>query len=89
MEARQRTLFPDHPTLAPCDPHVAAEDVKRLSGQNAVILLRLRQGPASNVELADLSLKYTSRISDLRAAGYRITCHRGAINGLNTYLLEQ
>ena len=87
--ANQRTIFDDQPTLVPCDPHVASQDERRLTGQNHMILLRLRQGPASNVELADLSLKYTSRISDLRAAGYRITCLRGAINGLNTYLLEQ
>ena len=34
---------------------------------------RLQQGPATNVELAALALKYTSRLSDLRAAGYTIT----------------
>lgn len=85
---RQRHLFDDAPTLPPCDPHVALEDEPRLTGQNHMILLRLRQGPASNVELADLSLKYTSRLSDLRAAGFDIVCHRGS-RGLNVYELRR
>lgn len=49
-----------------------AQDRKRLSGQNAAVLARLRQGPATNAELAGISLKYTSRISDLRDAGFVI-----------------
>jgi hypothetical protein len=65
---------------------VVPADRPRLSGQNAVILARLRQGTTSNVELADISLKYTSRLSDLRAAGYDIVCHRGE-KGLNFYEL--
>ena len=44
----------------------------RLSAQCQRILERLRQGPATNRELARIALKYTSRISDLRAAGHRI-----------------
>ncbi|NLX57310.1 MAG: hypothetical protein GXY58_19545 [Planctomycetaceae bacterium] len=44
----------------------------RLTGQNAAILERLKRGPATNRELAAISLKYTSRISDLRAAGYDV-----------------
>lgn len=94
MEA-QRSLFDDddRQPLPPSDPNVAPEDRHRLTGQNAVILARLQQGPATNVELSDLSLKYTSRISDLRAAGYRITCRRirrgGPIfDGLTEYTLE-
>lgn len=45
---------------------------RRLSAQCAAILARLEQGPATNGELAAVALKYTSRLSDLRAAGYRI-----------------
>jgi hypothetical protein len=45
---------------------------RRLSRQCAAILARLEQGPATNRDLAGLSLKYTSRISDLRKAGYQV-----------------
>ena len=74
-------------------PHFAdAEDVPRLAGQNERILARLRKGPATNVELAAVSLKYTSRISDIRAhlahaTGERIVCRKGA-GGLTTYTIE-
>lgn len=46
----------------------------RLSRQAVAILQRLKRGPASNRELSTLSLKYTSRISDLRANGYAVGC---------------
>ncbi len=68
------------------DPNVAAPDHKRLAGQNLAILNRLRQGPATNRELAGLALKYTSRLSDIRAAGFAITC-RDDGGGLSTYRL--
>ena len=74
------------PTFEPTDPHVEPRDASRLRGQNARVLARLRRGPASNAELAAISLKYTSRISDLRKAGFRILCKRG--DGLNVYVLE-
>lgn len=83
----QRLLFdPPQPTLPPRDPNVTTSDVPRLTGQNAAILARLKQGPATNVELAAMALKYGGRISDLRAAGYRIECERGE-GGINTYRL--
>ena len=74
--------------LRPRDPNVFQLDRPRLQGQNAAILDRLMKGPATNDELIRLSRKYTSRVSDLRKAGYRIRCHRGD-GGLNTYVLEQ
>lgn len=53
--------------LQPRDTHVLIpSEVRRLSGQTALLFARLCQGPATNRELAQLSLKYTSRISDLR-----------------------
>lgn len=71
----QRELFGKH--SEPVTPIAAPpEDRQRLGGQNAAILERLRKGPASNAELAALSLKYTARISDLRAAGHRIASRR-------------
>lgn len=59
----------------------------RRSSQKQNILERLRRGPATNAELAGISLKYTGRISDLRADGYAITCEVGA-DGVTLYRLE-
>lgn len=73
--------------LAPRDSHVIeATETRRLAGQNGVILARLQRGPCTNVELAKLSLKYTSRISDLRKAGYTIDAKRMP-KGLTIYSL--
>lgn len=41
----------------------------RLADQTYAVYRRLKMGPASNRELSALALKYTSRISDLRAKG--------------------
>ena len=46
---------------------------ERLSRQCEAILARLKEGPATNRELADIAMKYTSRISDLRKAGHAVT----------------
>ena len=55
------------------DSHILEPlEQQRLSEQNQRVLARLQQGPASNRDLAAIALKYTSRISDLRAAGYVI-----------------
>jgi hypothetical protein len=88
-------VFPhgSSPTLplrrrADADPHVQPQDERRLTGQNATILALLRMGSCTNIELSRVSLKYTGRISDLRAAGYRIVCHRGD-GGVNTYTLQE
>ena len=77
---KQLNLFLPVPDPCPlCDPpptdtNVIDEDRPRLRGQNARILARLKEGPATVDELADIARKYTSRISDLRAAGYSIDC---------------
>jgi hypothetical protein len=69
-------IFADADALPPTDPNVDPQDVERLSRQCAAILERLRRGPATNVELAVLALKYTSRVSDLRRHGHdvRVVC---------------
>lgn len=73
--------------IAPCDPNVKPADVARLSTQAVMILNRLKRGPASNRELSSIALKYTSRISDIRAAGIEVECEdRGG--GLNFYTLK-
>jgi len=72
----------------PIDPNVEPTARKRLTGQNLRILQRLRQGPADNVELSRIALKYTSRISDLRAAGHDIrVIQKNSANGVNVYKL--
>jgi len=72
-------------TNTPIDPNIDQKDLVRLSAQNTAILNRLRQGPATNAELAGIALKYTGRISDLRANGFEIRCVRSA--GTSTYTL--
>jgi hypothetical protein len=69
-------LFPDEPDDAfpPCDPAVPEAARSRLSRQCLAILGRLRQGRATNQELALIAIKYTSRVSDARKAGYDIRC---------------
>jgi len=55
-------------------PRDEAVEGRRLNAQCRAIIERLRQGPASNAELAEISLKYTARISDCRQAGHQIIC---------------
>lgn len=52
-----------------------SEERARWASQTERVLARLAQGPASNAELAAISLKYTSRISDARALGYVIEAY--------------
>lgn len=47
-------------------------ELARLNRQCQRIAQRLMAGPATNTELAQLALKYTSRISDLRDLGWDI-----------------
>lgn len=53
--------------MLPTDTHVTQPDeVRRLTGHNERILARLQAGPCTNAELAKISLKYTSRLSELK-----------------------
>lgn len=79
---------PAKPSLKPRDPSVTKSDKPRLVGQNATILAMLQEGPKTNRELAEVSLKYTSRISDLRQHGYTIVNER-LDEGLTLYKLVQ
>lgn len=64
-------------------------ELARLSRQCQAIVTRLQQGPASNTVLAGYSLKYTSRISDLRAKGYDIRVDfRDTRSGVTVYRLH-
>ena len=74
--------------IQPRDTHVVPEERPRLSGQNGRILEILRHRRASNTELAMISKKYTSRISDIRKAGYDIrVVERDHKTGLTVYQL--
>ena len=77
--------------VIPSDSHVTApSEMRRLASQCTAILARLQQGPATARELAALSLKYTGRISDLRAAGYDIPPPvEDRASGLSVYTLRQ
>lgn len=69
---RDRTYDADY---APCDHTVVEEEKPRLAGQCAEILELLQsKARVTNKEMAIISLKYTSRVSDLRKAGHVITC---------------
>ena len=51
------------------DQRVPKSDIPRLKGHNATVLARLRQGPATNVELAALlgpGSAWRTRVSDVR-----------------------
>jgi hypothetical protein len=65
------------------------DEKKRLATQTDEIIARLKAGPATNWQLAAISLKYTSRVSDARKLGYQIICERSsATKGLTTYSLK-
>lgn len=84
-------MFSEAPAalVVPASPALAPVERRRLSGQNAAILARLQRGSASNHELSALSLKYTSRISDLRAAGYDVrVIERDRATGKTWYALS-
>lgn len=74
---QQGSLFdlshPDQPAIRPCDPNVKAADIPRVTKQAAAILARLRQGPATNIELREIAWRYPARVLDLKAAGFKIS----------------
>jgi hypothetical protein len=88
----QATLFDETlPALPPIHVNktVHLAEAPRLSRQCKLILERLQEGRASNSELAQRALKYTGRISDLRAAGYVIeVVERNRDTGLTWYELK-
>lgn len=67
---------------------VTPDDEKRLDAQSDQILALLMRRPATNAELSEIALKYTSRVSDLRKRGYNIKCKR-LKGGTTEYRLEK
>lgn len=72
------------------DPKVRGSvEEPRLTNQCQLILARLKQGPASNTELANIATRFGARVHDLRSAGYNIVItHRDRRSGLTFYALE-
>ena len=54
------------------DPRLPADAETRVGRQQQAILERLRCGPATNLELSAIGLRYSSRISELRHQGFDI-----------------
>jgi hypothetical protein len=70
--------------------NVHPDERARLSRQCGAILMRLKQSNATNQELSAISLKYTGRISDLRAAGYDVrVVSRDHKTGITVYGLDE
>ncbi len=89
MTTYQMPLFDSPKPIAPCDPNVSKEEVPRLSRQCKAILEMLKEGKKTNVELARVAIKYSGRISDLRAVGCGIeVVWRDRTNGLTLYELK-
>ena len=91
----QRQLFDTGPKVdrtygVEFNRSVPEAEKPRLSGQCRLILAKLREGAATNDELARIARKYTSRISDLRKAGYDVQCvEHDHKTGLTFYELHE
>ena len=60
----------------------------RRASQKDQILWRLMRGTATNAELAELSLNYRARVSDLRSDGWRIDVVAQEDSGVTLYRLR-
>lgn len=89
VNASQLDLFSPNRVYRMADPQVRdTVETPRLSRQCEMILALLKARPVSNRELSGVALKYTSRISDLRAAGYNIQARVDRVTGLTMYHLQ-
>jgi DNA-binding CsgD family transcriptional regulator len=69
------------------DHSVPVRDKPRLTDQCNRILEILRNGRATNKELAAVAMKYTSRISDLRKNGHDVRMVERREGGITVYEL--
>lgn len=85
----EQTVLSLFGTLAiPVNSTVSCEEAPRLSRQAVKILVRLSEGPATNVELAKIGIRYSARICELRKVGYEFEIiDRNFENGVNIYRL--
>lgn len=75
-------------SITPTDPGLTDAERARLSPQCARMLALLLVCPRWNYELADISLSYTRRLSDIRAHGYDITVIATGDTGARLYGLH-
>jgi hypothetical protein len=52
------------------NPTVPGHEAPRLSAQHHAILDRLREGPATNLELGMICQRFGARLNELKRAGY-------------------
>ena len=63
-------------------------ELKRRENNETRVLRRLQHGPATNMELMDIGgLRFSGRVSDLRAKGYIVT-QEHIHGGLHVYTLK-
>ena len=81
----QRDLFEIH---APLEAHQGGKpEPARFTGQRGEILAMLQRGPATNVELSKIGLRFGARLKELRDAGYQIVIV-SEVGGVVTYALK-
>ena len=89
----ETTAPPQYDNIPLPEPAVVgtvADEKKRTGNQCETILARLREGAVTNHELAEIALKYTNRISDLRKQGHVIECVTiNRATGLSVYRLKE
>jgi hypothetical protein len=71
IERLETARKPDGRSI-PVNVTVHPFEADRLAAQSTRILARLQQGITDTRELADIALKYSSRVSELRKVGYVI-----------------
>jgi hypothetical protein len=61
----------DRPAAVPfADPSLSEAEKLRMSPQHHAIVARLREGPATNLELGMISQRFGARLHELKKAGF-------------------
>ena len=63
-------------TPKPRRPNPVVKEIHRRETNYDRVLARLRQGPATNIELTQICLRYGGRIHEMRQAGFTITTEK-------------
>ena len=72
------------------NPTAPSERYKNLQRKCLLILERLRQGPATNLELVTIGgLRYGARLGELRDAKYKIHTQEDRCTGIAVYTLVE
>ena len=64
-----QTDFLDDPKVWQANKTVLPSDLPRISEQARKILERLKDGPATNIELQEIALRYSARLHELKKCG--------------------